>query len=69
MSYCHVTYQTNQHLDRQDYWTRVEEQYEESDWYQEDLEEFDGTEEEYLKSNAYDSAVEAYHERCIEYAY
>lgn len=69
MSYCHVTYQTNQHLDRQDYWTRVEEQYEESEQYQEDLEEFDGTEEEYLKSNAYDSAVEAYHERCIEYAY
>ncbi len=51
------------------YTPRVEEEYEESEWYQEDLEEFDGTEEEYLKSNAYDSAVEAYHERCIDYAY
>ena len=69
MSYCHVTYQTNQYLDRLDYWTRVEEEYVESEQYQEDLEEFDGTEEEYWNSYAYENAVEAYARRLEDEAY
>lgn len=69
MTYCHVTYETNRYLDRLDYWTRVEEEYAESAEYQENLAEFEGTEEEYWNSNAYDSDVEAYHEACITYAY
>ena len=69
MTYCHVTYETNKYLDRLDYWTRVEEEYAESEQYQENLAKFDGTEEEYWNSYAYENDVEAYHESCITYAY
>ena len=69
MTYCHVTYETNKYLDRLDYWTRVEEEYIESAEYQENLAEFDGTEEEYYNSYAYAIDVETYHDSCITYAY
>ena len=69
MTYCHVTYQTNKYLDEMGYWEQMDEAYAESEQYQEDLEEFDGTEEEYWNSYAYENAVEAYARRLEDEAY
>ncbi len=69
MSYCYTTAMTNKYLDEMGYWEEVDEAYAESDQYQEDLQEFDGTEEEYLNSYAYDNAVEAYARRLEDEAY
>lgn len=59
MTYCHTTAQLNRYLDQCDYWTAIEEEYMESPQYVVDLASFDGTEQEFLKSKAFDQAVEA----------
>lgn len=62
MSYSNITAMTNKYLDNEDNWTRAEEEYRESDYYQDDLEESGMTEQEYDDSPGFDNAVESFME-------
>lgn len=73
MTYCHTTAQLNNYLDECDYWTAIEEDYIESAQYDVDLADFAGSEQEFVKSKAFERAVEAhelsYHDAKIDRYY
>ena len=66
MNYDPITASHWAYLDKLELWERIEEDYTQSDYYQDGLEDFGGTEQEYRSSVSFSNAVEAFYEEMSE---